>query len=88
MNSILFAITNKTSCFIPISLLTTEHSWYLGTAIIREKSVFFGYWDKESRVDDPNNIRALPAECRVSSSALVYKDEISSAVYGFCAIFF
>ena len=36
MNSILFAKPIKPAAFIPISLLTTEHSWYLGTAIIRE----------------------------------------------------
>ncbi len=39
-------------------------------------------------MNDSDIIRALPAECRVSSSALTYKDEISSVEYGFCAILF
>ncbi len=33
-------------------------------------------------------IVSLTAECRISSSVMTYKDEISSAVYGFCATFF
>ncbi len=36
MYSILFAKQIKQAAFITITLLTTEHSWYLGTAIIRE----------------------------------------------------
>ena len=54
MNSILFAKPIKQDAFITILILTTQHSWYLATAIIKENQFYLASGMKsEELANDP-----------------------------------
>ncbi len=59
MNSILFAKPIKQDAFITILILSTQHSWYLATAIIKENQFYLASGMKSEELMIPDTIHTI-----------------------------